>query len=149
MHGSHPGACQLNHPDKSYHYLYGVVEKYIERTRRENVKRSREKGLGPMLVGAVPGAPARGLKRSGGKGNGKGKGNKGKGKGKNKDKGKGKGTGNGKGKKGRKGLESRLNVRPRDQFQPLNCFASSFFFSIVFSFKYNCTAQNVITPRMV
>ena len=97
---------QLNHPDRSYHYLYGIVEKYIERTRRENVKRSREKGLGPMLVGAVPGAPARGLKKSGGKGNGKGKGNKGKGKGKNKDKGKGKGTGNGKGKKGRKGKGS-------------------------------------------
>ena len=81
---------QLSHPDRSYHYLYGVVEKYIERTRRENVKRSREKGLGPMLVGAVPGAPAR-PKRPGGIGNGKGKGNKGKGKGKNKGKGKGKG----------------------------------------------------------
>ena len=65
---------QLDHPDRSYHYLFGVVEKFITRTHRDNVKRSREKGLGPMLVGAVPGAPATEFKRPGGKGKGKGKG---------------------------------------------------------------------------
>ena len=33
----------LDRPDRSYHYLFGIVEKFIQRTHRDNVKRSRDK----------------------------------------------------------------------------------------------------------
>ena len=42
---------QADHPDKSYDYLFGIVEKYITENHRDAVKKSRNKGLGPMLAG--------------------------------------------------------------------------------------------------
>ncbi len=69
-----------DHPDKSYKWLYDLVEKHITWKRKEQVKKSLHKGIGPVLH------PALGAK--GKKGNGKGKKGKGKGKGKTKKGGK-------------------------------------------------------------
>ena len=69
-----------DHPEKSYKWLYDLVEKHIAWKRKEQVKKSLHKGIGPALH------PALGAK--GKKGKGKGKKGKGKGKGKTKKSGK-------------------------------------------------------------